>query len=372
MSTEGVRIIQKTDRISRRQLHNMAFVALLSPVIRQIPRTITLTTGRTAWLAGILSFLPCLLVAYFLKAFLRSKAPDEGLGEVFLHALGPVFGRLAILLYTLWMLFYAGFVLRTGADRFISTVYPNSRPWIFVSAMLILALLAGLGRLKVLARTAELVRPLLIAVFVVVFSFALPDVRKENLLPVSILDTVPLLISVLPVVNTLSLVLYTAFLDNRTEPGRIIADAMENLILLLLVVTFLCMTTIGIFGAELTVRMNHPFFVMIRNIEIFNLFERVEAVVIALWVVTDYVLVSLLLQICSGNLCLIVKGPGAERTKLSVWICAAAALIVSIFIAPTSFRLEQMTRAFIPISSSILLFVGLPVIFLIGRLRKKI
>jgi len=350
----------------------MTFVAMLSPTIRQIPRTVTLAAGRTAWLAGILALPVCVLPALFLRRLMRDKAPEEGLGELFLRALGPVFGRFAVLLYTLWLLAYAGFVLRTGADRFISTVYPNSQPWVFIAVMLAMALIAGLGSLRALARTAELARPLLLAVFLFVFVFAVPDIHAENLLPVSILDAGPLAAAVLSVLNTVSLVLYTAFLEGRTGAGRIPGDAMENLVLFLLIVTLLCLTTIGVFGAEMVVRMDHPFFVMIRNIEIFNVFERVEAIVIALWVVTDFVLLSMLLQICSGNVSLLRRGACAERSRLSVWLCAAATLAVSVLIAPTSFHLEWLTHTVFPISSAVLIFLGLPLIALVGRLRKKL
>ena len=44
-----------------------------------------------------------------------------------------------------WLLFYGGFVLRSGADRLVVTVYPQSAPAVFTLSMGFCCLIAALG-----------------------------------------------------------------------------------------------------------------------------------------------------------------------------------------------------------------------------------
>ena len=50
----------------------------------------------------------------------------------------------------------------------------------------------------------------------------------------------------------------------------------------------------GNFGPGLTARMDTPFFMMVKGIGIEGTFQRVESVIIALWVFSDLALLNLL------------------------------------------------------------------------------
>ena len=375
--------MQNPDTLRSRQLAGLGFVSLLAPIIRLLPRQVVAIAGDAAWISPLITILPAVLLILFMDWFLKNRQTGEGLGDLFLRALGGFFGRLALLLFTLWLLFYAGFTVRNGADRFIATVYPNSQPRTFIAAMLLLSLLASLGRLQVLARTARVFCPLLLLVFVLVFAFSAPDMDIENLLPVSYLDIKNILFATLPVLNTISIVVYTSFLsgysDDRTPLIRIY---LKWTILILLIIALLVVTALSVFGAELVTRIDHLFLVMIRGISFTNLLERIEAVVIALWVVTDFVLVTMLLFVCVETLHLVL---GIRRDKRKVgtmrslqngrwliWLCSAAVFACAALIAPSSFSLHWISEVLIPYTNLFFVFVLLPLICIIGKLRKTI
>lgn len=375
--------MQKPDSIRSRQLASVGFVSLLAPIIRLLPRQLVMLAGDAAWIAPIIAIVPTILLICFIDWFLKNRQYNEGLGDLFLRALGGFFGKLALLLFTAWLLFYAGFTIRNGADRFIATVYPNSLPWTFMATMLLLSLMAALGRLQVLARTARVFCPILLLVFAMVFAFSAPDMDVKNLLPVSYLDIDNILIAVIPVLNTLSIVVYTAFLsgysDDRTPLLHIY---FKWAVLTLIILTLLVITALSVFGAELVTRIDHLFLVMIRGISFTNLVERIEAVVIAFWVVTDFVLVTTFLFVCIENLHL-VFGIRRDKRKVGpifslkngrwlIWLCAAAVFAVAMLIAPSSFSLHWISEILIPYTNLFFVFVLLPLICIIGKVRKKI
>lgn len=382
MTTEEVFGMLPDKKINRRQFLSVCFVALLSPLIRLVPRTSASLAGNAAWLSGAAAFLPLFGLAAFIAYLQHRKIDGTGMGNVFLDALGGVVGRFFLIVYSLWLIFYAGFILRSGADRFISTVYPDSHPLLFISVMLILSAAAALGPFHVLARTSAIIRPLLLVTLVFVFAFALPNLQTENLLPISSLDAVPILKSVIPIADVVSILSYMSFLEGKVKgPAPRARDFLWLLVLILSVSTLLCLTTIGSFGAALTQKISYPFFIMIREIRIFNILERIEALVIALWVFADYTLVSAVFHAAVENLRLVFNVPadGQSRRLLDlkngrilIPIVCLLALLSSIFIASNEFRLSIWSDRLIPVINLAFVFVGFPIVFIIGKLRRKI
>ena len=121
-----------------------------------------------------------------LEGILHRGRPGEGIGEITLRALGPVAGRVLLGVYALWFLLYSAFALRIGAERFIETVFPLSRPWPFVVTILAMAVCGALGRTKALFRASEIFLPLLMLVLVLVLVFAAPGLNVKNLLPATV------------------------------------------------------------------------------------------------------------------------------------------------------------------------------------------
>ena len=120
--------------ISRRQMLALIFVAMLSPFLRLIPKQVTAFAGHAAWLSPLLAFPVLVLLAAVLSRLLKA-APGQGLQQVSVKILGKTAGNAGLLVWSVWLWFHAGFLLRSGADRFIGTIFPDSDPWIFVGAV---------------------------------------------------------------------------------------------------------------------------------------------------------------------------------------------------------------------------------------------
>lgn len=362
---------KKLTLLSRRQLLSLGWVALLSPVIRQLPRNAVHMGGRGSWLSPLFALPLLLLYARLLTAFLHSCREGEGLQHQFCRALGAVPGRLVLLLYGLWLSFYMGFVLRAGADRFIAAVYPSSKPGVFILITAGLGLMAGLGRLKVLGRFAQVVQPLLIFSLLLILWSALPKIEGINLLPLRGDELLQAAKGGVPVAATLCFTVYAAFLEHRVERGGGGRGLLPPLLGTLLLVLAMSAVTVGTFGAPLTGAMRHPFFVLIRDVRLFNLLERVEALIIVQWALTDFVLVALLCHVASSNLSFVFGGGEGLRRGFAAAVTAAA-VAAAWLCAPGSFALQAMAEHLIPRVHGIFLFLLLPLVFLIGRLRKKI
>lgn len=367
-------------RLSRRQTLALAFVGTLSPLLRLIPRRVVDFAGSAAWVSPAFAFFFLLALGAVLVRVL-SAAPHRGLAQAALQLLGPAAGKGFLMVWVLWFCFHAGFLLRSGADRFISTIFPDSGSWIFVASMALLVLIAGLGTVKTLSRASELFRPVLLVVLLVVIFLAFAQVHPEFLLPVTTADLLPSIEGGIVVSNVgCFFLIIMAFLQEDEESQTPLLRSFFRFFLeMCLTAAAVCMTTIGIFGENLTVRLSHPFFVMVRDLTLFSVAQRFEALVVGLWVLPDFVLVTLEILLASDLLMLIFGGEKQPNRLLYwkdgnkfVWLCVAAAVAVAMTIAPDVESLLHWADIVVPGINLTLCFATPLLLFLVGKVRKQI
>ena len=369
------------DCISRRQTVAVAFVAILSPLIRRFPRVLAETAGRTAWLSAPFSAIPLAAGIALGFLFFRRRQGPTSYATVLTDTLGKIPGRIVTLLYTIWVLFYAGFLLRSGAARFISTVYPGAGPWLFITVSSLVCALAALGSLRAVARAAMIFRPLLIAVFAAAILLTVKDIDFGELLPVTAADLLPNGYAALKTVNVLSIAAFMTFLGDKVEGRLRVRDLAPWGAALLLIIAAMTVSSIGMFGPELTAKLTYPFFMLVRDVSILGSLERAEPVVIALWVFSDFILVSILLQIAGKNLreCFGCAETGTpphfsdfSRGRWMLLLCVVLIAAAGLLAAPDVQTFELFSETIIPLGNALFVFVlPLPVL-VIGLLRGKI
>ena len=89
------------------------------------------------------------------------------------------------------------------------------------------------------------------------------------------------------------------------------------------------------------------------------------------WVLTDFVLVGLLCQVAASNLSFVFGGGEGLRRIFAV-VVTVLATAAAYLCAPTSFVLQTMAEHLIPRLHFVFLFILLPLVFIIGKLRGKI
>ena len=373
--------MKKKKEFDRRALFALGSVIALAPALRLLPTQTLSLAGRGAWLSS-LAALPVLLgYALFLEKFTDKRADGEGLSELVLRALGKKAGAAVLSLMSAWFILYAGFVLRSGSDRLIVTVYPSASPALFTLGMLVPVLFAVLGRRRSIVRAAQLVRPLVLGVLLVILFFAMLSLKTENLLPVTASDVVPILKGSVAAIDVAAAVMYALCLlmGGTDAEERGFGGFARWIVRLLLLFTLLCAAIVGSFGAELTGRLSHPFFVLVRNLVFFRTVERVEALVVMLWIFPDFLLVSLFLYAAQYSLRLAwgfaPEEGGLTELKNGRWMsfgCILLAAVCALLLAPDGESLSLWSETLIPIINLSFAFFVLPIIYIVGKLRRKL
>ena len=375
--------MEKNYKFNRNQLLALCSVTLLVPALRLVPSLTASLGGRAAWLAALGAALPLLGYVYFISRFMSRRKSGEGMAELILRCLGDRAGGAALIVFALWMLLYAGFILRSGAERMVTMIYPDSSPLIFSLLTGFISTIAALGSARSLVRFAKLVQPVVLGTLGLFILFALTAVDYKNLIPLSFSDSAPLLLSSMAVIEAVGVVLcFSCFLECECEykPRRFKSYALW-LVPMLLLLLLLSIAVIGRFSAELTSLLTFPFFTLVRNLVFFNALERLEALIVSLWLFPDFLLVSALLY-CAQHCLRSALGERAKyrgekrldfsRFRWLVPICGALSIGAAIIIAPDAASMTRWSEKIIPIMNLAVSFALIPTIYIIGKLRRKI
>lgn len=350
--------------LQRAQLITLMAIALLSPIIRQMPTAMVRSGGSGAWVSALLA-LPVVIAMGALSCdLLRERDLAAALEQSF----GKLMGKALTAIMTLWLLFYLGFVLRSSADRFVTAVYPEHSPWVFVGVLAAMVLLSRSGSLRQMGRLGQVAEPFLLLFFLLLPVLVLPQVDITLVKPER--GELPGLVKgIFPVADTLCVGVFAGFLEAETEGQPRLRELLPPIIGFTALIALLCVSTVGLFGANLTGELYYPFFVLLRNVELPGFLERVEAALVAQWLSADFILAALLLRICEGNLAKL--GLWKEHMWLRTALCMAPALTAAVLCADSSYALLRLTENVVPKVNAALVFGVVPLCWAVGKVRSE-
>ena len=114
--------------------------------------------------------------------------------------------------------------------------------------------------------------------------------------------------------------------------------------------------------------MDTPFFMMVKGIGFEGTFQRVESVIIALWVLADLALLALLACACSV---LAQKTFALRRRRTAVLPVVLAAAAGAVWLFPNAFALDQALEGLV-LWGGLLLGFGLPALLAVVKVFRRI
>ena len=320
--------------LTEKQLRTIGSLAVLSPLLRVVPETNLRAAGNAGWLSGPAAWPLLALYALFLRAALRRRREGETLEDRLPVPLRRFLG--------LWALFYAGFGLRMSAERFFTAlgVFTAWQPFALILAGLA-AVAAGWGT-KPLGRAAQIFLAAVTAALLPALGCAVPQMDWSRLGGVSRFDLAPILRGALPTVSVGMTAL--AFLALLAPPGvgTDLSRGSGFLLRFTLTATAVSMAAVGVLGADLASRLSHPFFILLRNVSLSRAIERIEALISAVWVLPDLMMLAALLILARRLL-------PVHGKPLPAWAPAAVIFGVAAMLSPTAFGLAIWSEKIIPI-----------------------
>jgi dolichol kinase len=281
------------EKISERQLSVLCFVALFSPLIRNVPRAAVAEGGKAGWLSPLAALIPALLVVWVLRKGLK-LVPEGGMGQILRLGYGEVLGRFLCFCEAVWLFGELSLCIRLFGERFVGSAYRDTSIFLFLFTLAALTLWQSRKPLAAVVRLAQVgFFPLTITVAAILI-LGIGQGKAENWLPVAWSDGGAVLRGIPSVLSIFGLVLVGFFLGGEIRrEGR--GKSLQWTAAYFIVATIMGVVVLAAFGPGLVERLQLPFFSLAKEIRVGSVLERMEAFVMAVWVVSD-VLLAVLLQ----------------------------------------------------------------------------
>lgn len=353
-------------KISLKAYLALLTLGLMPPLLKLIPSNEAAIAGTAGWLAPLVLFAPMTAGIWLIGRMGRSLPISAGLGEALCLWLGQGLGRLLCGIYGGWFLFTAAIALRFTAERFVSTIYPETGLGLFFLVILALEWYLGRRKLAVTARSAQIFFYLVLATLVVVLALGMGSVKSYHIAPVWWEDAPNVAKASLPLLGAVSVGAGWLFLfgevAERKEGVRRAALWAAGMAAVMLLLGFVVM---GAFGEAMVMRLQIPFFSLAKEVQIGNAVQRVEPLVVTMWVFADVISVALLLRSSERAFQLAFGTEGSLNSVLLLPVLPGAYLCAGSF-----FTLDRLyEKVYTP--GAVVLFLLVPVLaFVIGKCRK--
>ncbi len=358
----------KNNKISLRQLMVLFLMATISPAMRLIPTFGSQMGKQALWIGIIVAVLGFVALLFILQSLFK-KHSGLNLSDLCFAILGRPLGSLLVALYWIWITLLLGLYLRYAVERLNVTILPTAAPEFLMGTILLLCFLNARRGIASFARLGEFLFHIVLAAFLLVSILALFNVKLTNLLPIRN-HLLPAMGSSYVALGIWGYLLFLFFFaDQVKDTDRIRQLGSRTAMMLGIAGVLIALVTVGALGYALTGKIAEPFYVVVKNISILEPLERMETLVLCMWLVTDFIIISLFTYITSS----ITKSLfSLTEKKAFVSPVILMTFSLSTLIAKNLFELEQFSEK-IALPVNIILCFIIPIVMLvIGKLRRVI
>jgi len=275
-------------KISWGQFAVLTFGFTIGTSILITPSQLAFDSKQDAWLAAILGVLINLLMVWIYSAIAK-KAPGKSLVEMNEIFLGKWLGKLVSALFILF--FYLLTSLLIGdLGYFLTTEVMPETPIEALQLLFVVAVVISvrLG-MPTMARAGLVFLPWIVFFLLVLTLSLLPQVDIRELRPVLEFGIRPVIKGAINFASLQELVIMLMFCGYVAQSHKVARGLYLGTFLGGAVLIVISLMSITILGVDLTANNAHPTYVMAKTINIGDVFQRVEALLITLWVLTIFI-----------------------------------------------------------------------------------
>jgi spore germination protein KB len=311
--------------IAPRQFMILTFGLTVGTSILVTPAGLASVAREDAWIGSLVGYLINLGMAGLYIGLVK-MFPGQSLFDMFRLAFGKWPGKLVTMLYLFYFLILAGTLLGNLGFFLTSEVLPDTPIDIVQILFLVACVMCAKMGLVVLARLGELMMPWILFFFLVLILALLPQVEWDYISPILEGGAGPILQAGLHSSMFQELIVMLVFVpeltDDRKWKQAYIAGMSFGHLLLLTVVLF----SVLILGIEQSANSTFPAFALAKTINLGNFLQRVEGILIALWIITFFLKTMLLIfSMLKGTQSLL----GLKSSSYIVYPLAVLLLIVA-------------------------------------------
>lgn len=288
-------LIGKGEELSERQTMFLLIIVVMATSALVMPGVAIGTAKRDAWIPMLLVILPAQAII-MIGAALGARFPGKTPAEYATDILGVVFGKLAVVLFLSYLLYNGAGIVRLFGEFLVLSVMPETPILVFNLMVLVLAAVAVIMGIEAVGRVNEILLPMMLLILAFIYIGVAKDMKIAQLLPVAAEGFKPLIRGTVPPTGfwgeLLALSFFMPFMAEPWKAQR--AGTIANLTIAVFLAAGVA-EAIALFGAQVAGSQVFPLLEMAKSIQIAGFLERVESLLVALWVTGVFVKISIFL-----------------------------------------------------------------------------
>ncbi|MGW9528353.1 GerAB/ArcD/ProY family transporter [Paenibacillus terrae] len=287
-------------KISAFQMGLMMYPTVLASGFLVLPTIAAQFAQNDLWLTGILAALVGLITVYTVTR-LHELYPGQTIIQYSEQILGKIPGKIIGLWYIAYNLHATGGITRQYAE-FVTGNFLFKTPLLIVmGSLLLLSAIAVRGGVEMLARSTVIFLPMFI--FLIFFLlFLIPDLDVKAIFPVLSHGITPVIKGSFSMMGWCNeLFLMTFLLPSVTDPEKGRKWGYISMITIVLFLTFSNLMALFLLGPGLGDKV-YPLLVAFRYISVGSFLENLESLLLAMWVIGNFLQVGLFLYAATLSL----------------------------------------------------------------------
>ena len=356
-------------KISIRQTFLMFLVLACSPIIRYATGYSAAKARQAAWLTPLPAVITLFIMLYILNS-LFIKHTEKSMMDVIYEIFGDWLGKVIVFLYFLWSLLLITLYLRYYVERLVGSTYPSiPMEFFLLITLLVIAYILPKG-ITVIGRMSEILFLIIFFSFIVLLVCLIPNIRLDSVMPVSTKEVLPILHGSLVTTAIGSYIFLMFFMGEFiNDKAKILKTGISTVVFFILLSAIIIFEVIGTLTSSVVQRIPFSFLVAVKQISILDTIEKIESIVVGIFIFSDFILLSVLIFVSLNIIKSLFKLKDIKHL-LNIFLVFIYFLTLGITI--NRFDLETFSTNFlIYINFTFGIFIPL-ILFIVGKIREKI
>ncbi len=270
-------------KISSRQFIYILLFTVLGTTYFFLPGITAAYAGRDFWMTPVIATVPGIAVILVITA-LHSMYPGLSIIQYSEQILGKVAGKITGGVFVFWLIHVNSIIIQEFGEFMNVAFMPETPTVVFSGLITLLCGVALFYGLELVARLAEFLFPVLLALAMVILALAASNFSLAEITPVLSNGVLPVLAgSMPPAAWRGEVVLAAMLLPFLNKPEQGCRAGIYAVILIGFLLFLNAIEVAGVYGEE-TGRLVFPVLKMVRDIDILDFFQRIEVLLMAAWI----------------------------------------------------------------------------------------
>ncbi|MFJ7914054.1 MULTISPECIES: endospore germination permease [unclassified Lysinibacillus] len=356
--------------ISSRQFMIITLLFSIGTAILIIPASVTSEAKQDAWIAAIIGVVLSLPIVKLFVA-LGNRTPTLTFVEANEKILGRFFGKFTAIGFIIISLLSAGELLYFIGIFMKTEIMPETPTMAFAFMFSIIIIYAAFLGIEVFARSAEILCPIFILIFIFFVICISPSIQIENIQPIMETPKKSLFFSMIRFISLFSFPLVVLLMifpsavnvHKSAQKGFYIGAILGGIVLITIITL-----SILVLGPANTASRTFPSYSLAQRISIGNFLQRIEVIMAAMWVISIYIRTFMYFYASVIGIAQIFK---IKNHRPLIFPLGMIILGLSQIVHPNIIHSDIYNRDIWPIFSFVLMIL-LPLVLLLVTMIRKI